>query len=174
MDYVSDVHKLSVRLSTIIMSKLQSIIFTILICIDQSLKYFVNYYIPYNNSINCIHISNLLNIIHMRNSGIAFGLFHKYTFVLLTIICILLLVMTIYLYKFWYKLQNIIRIALCFIISGGLSNLIDRLFYNSVIDFIDIGINMIRYPAFNTADMYIFIGLITLFININKVKHRSM
>jgi signal peptidase II len=153
------------------MSRLQSILFIILIFIDQCFKYFVRSYIPYHNSINCISFGNILNIVNVRNSGMAFGILHNHYYVLLIIIFILLSIMIIYLYNFWYKLHNIIRIAFCFIVFGGISNLIDRLFYNSVLDFIDVGINFIRYPTFNIADIYICIGFLILFININKIKY---
>ncbi|MDR0915084.1 MAG: signal peptidase II [Endomicrobium sp.] len=151
------------------MARLKSVLFTILIFIDQILKYLVVCYIPYCSYVNCISFNNLFNIVHVHNTGIAFGLFYKYESNLLIIIFILLLLMIIYLYNYWYKLHRMIRIAFCLIISGGISNLIDRLFHNYVIDFVDIGVNLIRYPTFNTADIYICIGFIILFININKI-----
>jgi len=58
------------------------------------------------------------------------------------------------------------RIALTFILSGAVSNLVDSIFRGCVIDFIDIKI----WPIFNLADIYIAIGITMLFINLIKNK----
>jgi len=54
---------------------------------------------------------------------------------------------------------SIINFAISMIIGGGISNLIDRIFRGSVIDYIDINY-WIKYPVFNIADIFIVIGVI--------------
>ncbi|MDR0890908.1 MAG: signal peptidase II [Endomicrobium sp.] len=136
----------------------------ILILIDQIIKYFVICYIPYSMSINCIYNLNLLNFIHARNSGLAFGILKQYNnkLVLISFIGISLIIILGYFFKFWSKLQTMNKLSLCMIISGGTSNLIDRFIYNAVIDFIDFGVNKTRYPVFNIADIYLCIGFILI------------
>ena len=54
--------------------------------------------------------------------------------------------------------------SLFLILSGGIGNLIDRIFRGAVVDFIDVGYkDVYRWPAFNVADSCVCIG-ITLFI----------
>ena len=60
------------------------------------------------------------------------------------------------------------------IISGGTSNLIDRLFRGHVVDYIDIN-QIFNYPVFNIADMCIVIGVILLvgYIIIKTIKKQE-
>lgn len=51
------------------------------------------------------------------------------------------------------------------VISGGISNLIDRVFRGYVVDYIDIN-EIISYPIFNIADISVFIGVILIIGNI--------
>ena len=54
--------------------------------------------------------------------------------------------------------------SLLLILSGGIGNLIDRLFRGAVVDFIDVGYKEVyRWPAFNVADSCVCIG-VTLFV----------
>ena len=48
------------------------------------------------------------------------------------------------------------------IIGGSLGNIFDRVFYSSVLDFIDISINNFHWFIFNVADIFISIGVILL------------
>lgn len=54
------------------------------------------------------------------------------------------------------------RITLVFILSGAISNMIDRLSHSCVIDFIDLKF----WPIFNLADIYITIGVLLIILNI--------
>lgn len=59
------------------------------------------------------------------------------------------------------------------VISGGISNLIDRIFRGHVVDYIDIS-EIINYPIFNIADISVVIGVILIIGNIllNTIKNR--
>jgi signal peptidase II len=71
-----------------------------------------------------------------------------------------------WLYKNWNKLRKIQIHAFCLIISGGLGNLTDRLLRGAVVDFLDFGINSLRWPAFNVADSCIFIAEVLILADI--------
>lgn len=63
------------------------------------------------------------------------------------------------------KLKPVMRIALAFVIAGGMGNVIDRLFKGGqVVDFLNVGIGPIRTGIFNVADMAITFGAIALLI----------
>jgi signal peptidase II len=93
------------------------------------------------------------------NTGSLFGLFQNNNLLLtfLTIIAIIILISLLA----WNK-KHILQISI--ILSGLLSNLLDRIFYSGVIDFIDIKI----WPVFNLADSYIVIGVVLLIYKILK------
>lgn len=57
------------------------------------------------------------------------------------------------------KLDNWSIIAFSFILGGGISNIYDRLLYNGVIDFMNMGFGNLRTGIFNFADVSIMIGL---------------
>lgn len=91
--------------------------------------------------------------IYSGNTGIAFGLFqnNNLLFIILTLIVILVI---LYLYK-----EKEFHFGLDFILAGAIGNLISRIIYGFVIDFIDIKI----WPSFNFADIFIVIGILMIF-----------
>ena len=64
--------------------------------------------------------------------------------------------------------------GLCLISAGAIGNAIDRIYFGGVIDFIDIYIYNFHWPAFNFADIFIFIGVcLLLFENLFYDKYNS-
>lgn len=61
------------------------------------------------------------------------------------------------------KMNLIAKFSLCLIISGGVSNLLDRLFRGYVIDYINIE-EFFKFPIFNLADIYVVAGWIIFVI----------
>ncbi len=103
------------------------------------------------------------NVIHMtlvHNTGIAFGLFknHGIVFVIIPAIAIVLLVFNIYYYRNHKDLSRVYIVAISLILGGAIGNLIDRIFFGYVIDFIDLRI----WPVFNVADSAITIGAVLI------------
>ncbi len=62
----------------------------------------------------------------------------------------------------WRK--NIYTYMFALILGGSLGNLYDRVVYYGVVDFIDLHIGSVHWPAFNIADTFITIGLIGLIL----------
>ena len=54
--------------------------------------------------------------------------------------------------------------AFCLIIGGSLGNIFDRIYYSSVVDFIDFHINNFHWFIFNVADIFITTGVIILIV----------
>ena len=103
-------------------------------------------------------MSDLLHFTHIRNMGGVFGMAQGrgWLFALLSVLLISALI--------WYLLRGrntriYEYLFFGFVAGGGLSNITDRLVYGSVIDFIDVqGIPYWNY-IFNTADVFIHVGL---------------
>lgn len=63
------------------------------------------------------------------------------------------------------------RIAMALILGGGISNIVDRLMYGKVVDFMNMGIGNLRTGVFNFADVFIMTG-IALFLFFNWREYR--
>ncbi len=104
--------------------------------------------------------AGFFRITHVNNTGAAFGLFQGQSF-LLTIVALVgitvLLVYALVIYRKFPLLDNRLgRSTLGLVLGGAVGNLIDRLRFGYVTDFIDVG----RWPAFNIADSAITVGVI--------------
>ncbi len=123
---------------------------------DQITKFYIEKFVSSSSSIPVV--SEVFHLTLVYNTGIAFGLFKEYPFVfaVLTILAIILIVY--FLNQKKHKLNVSERIALCFILGGSAGNLIDRLRYGHIVDFIDFRF----WPVFNIADSFITIGAVLL------------
>jgi signal peptidase II len=99
----------------------------------------------------------LLNIINVSNSGAAFGILQGQTVFL--VVTSLVGVAAIVLYYMFPPLEHgLLRAALGLQLGGAASNLVDRVRFGEVTDFI----NFDFWPAFNVADASISIGVVTI------------
>ena len=118
-----------------------------------------------------IPLTFFLDLIHIHNFGISFGLFSGLISPWILIILGLLVVIFIF-YLMISSSDALEERALLIIISGAISNIIDRIFNGYVIDFIYFHYKDFFWPAFNFADIYITIGIIMIVINIlRKIKN---
>lgn len=104
------------------------------------------------------------------NKGAAFGLFVNFPFIMpvLMAIAIAVLFLTAFFY-FKIKKFTIIHAGLILLFAGTLGNLIDRIFFGYVIDFIKFGFFPI-FPAFNISDLSNVIGALLLIIALLRKK----
>jgi signal peptidase II len=138
----------------------------VVIILDQATKFLIDKFVDYGSSINIVSFLNFFNIVNFSNTGVAFSMFQGRNFLLSIINFLLLLTLSLLLYKNFNKINKILQYAFCLVIGGGLGNLTDRLFRGAVIDFLDFGINSIRWPSFNIADSSVCIAEALIFINI--------
>ena len=136
------------------------IIFSIFL-IDQVSKYQIINIFEFQNE--AIYLSSFLNLQLIWNEGIAFGLlsfendlyYNSITFVIIIVILILLfLIKNDDQYSYFYSI----------IVGGALGNLIDRIRYSSVPDFIDFHISNFHWFVFNIADIFVSLGVICLIV----------
>lgn len=111
---------------------------------------------------NLVLINGILNISYLHNRGAAFGIMQGQAWLFLALAA-MVIVAAVY-YNHQYHPQRWIQYALALIVGGSLGNLIDRLLYRSVVDFISIG----WFPVFNVADMAIVCGGILFMLYILK------
>ena len=133
---------------------------------DQLTKFIIDQTMPLHHSIPVI--DDLFSLTYIRNTGAAFGIlsgsaaaFRLPFLVLFSLLAIGFVVMM--LRRLPDKETGLIT-ALAFILGGAIGNLIDRIAYGEVIDFLDVYWSNFHWPAFNLADSFITIGvLITVF-----------
>lgn len=105
-----------------------------------------------------VAVTSFFNLVPVWNRGVSFGLLggaetSRWVLVVLALIIVGLLVV-------WLVRagQGFVVLALTLVIGGALSNVIDRIAYGAVVDFIDIHAFGWHWPAFNIADMAIVVG----------------
>ena len=140
------------------------LIFFLIIC-DFSSKLFIFNNIELHQ---IIYIFPFLDITHIHNYGIAFGLFSDVLPIWFIVLSGILL--TIFLLFWMFKTSNVLeKWGILLIIAGAISNISDRLLNNYVLDFIFLHYKHYYWPAFNFADIYISIGVIIIIIENFKI-----
>lgn len=103
-----------------------------------------------------IKLLPFLNLVYVENTGTAFGMFK---FLGSSFFIFIALTATVFLVYMYFKdPKNWLIYSL--IIAGALGNIVDRLIYGHVIDFIDLHLSSFHWPAFNIADSAISIGIV--------------
>lgn len=125
-------------------------------------------------------IPGFFNLVHVTNTGAAFGflagdktLLRQVFFVTVAIAALIVIVFA---YNHLKKQSGIFIYALGLIAGGALGNLIDRLRFGYVVDFLDFYLGTYHWPAFNAADSAITVGvgLFLLGTLLQQIKERNI
>jgi signal peptidase II len=137
--------------------------------LDQITKYIICQKLPVHQQIEVFH--DFFHIIHIRNPGIAFGLFthvgSRFKIPMLIVISAIEVVIVLF-FLFQLKQESRLQI-LCFsrVLGGAVGNLIDRFRFGEVIDFVYVHwYTKFYWPAFNVADSAISVGIVLLALDI--------
>ncbi len=108
-------------------------------------------------------IGNFLYFRYIKNPGVAFGITLGHPVIMLTITVAIVIVLGILFIKGNLFSDSFLgKIAMVLVLGGAVGNLIDRIRFREVVDFIDMGIGTYRWPVYNVADIYVTIGMIIL------------
>ena len=138
-------------------------IVTLIYFIDRLTKIYV-IQLDKNNLGSDIFNSTYLNIVLIRNKGIAFGLFSFNEAYLYNILSLIISIIIIMLVIMSLKSEGFKRYSLLMIVGGALGNLHDRIFFNAVPDFIDFHVGNFHWFIFNVSDIFITLGVISMII----------
>lgn len=130
----------------------------IFLLIDQLSKGLISLYMNLNESFK---LTNFLSITYVHNIGAAFSILQGARWLFITLGIIALNIIYIFFIKD-KKLNNFEIIIYALMLSGIIGNIIDRLLYGYVIDFIDI--TLFNFAIFNFADSFIVISVILLVV----------
>lgn len=134
----------------------------IIIIFDVISKIFISNILILNKSITII--PNFFYLTYTHNYGGAWSIFDNST-LFITIVSFLIIIGIIY-YLFKNKVTKKIEIVgYSLLLGGAIGNLIDRIVYGYVIDFLDFYIFKYDFPIFNIADIGIVVGIILLLVS---------
>lgn len=143
----------------------------VLVIAQQGIKSYVIR--NYSEGSTCI-IKNMVNITYVENTGGAWGVGQGdiATFIIVNILVLGIIIRFIVTQK--DRIGNLTLSALVLILSGGISNFIDRIFRGFVVDYIDIN-QIFKFPVFNLEDMIIIIGwlLFIVVVSISMIKLKN-
>lgn len=117
-------------------------------------------------------IKDVLHLTYLENTGAAFGILKnsRWIFMILTTVVVVALVLFIVFRR--EKLSVLMTVGLCFVIGGGIGNMIDRVFNGYVVDFIDF--RLINFAIFNVADSFVTVGVVLIVIDVLFGKGRNL
>ena len=120
----------------------------VVLVVDQLSKFCVFKWLSPLQSVRVI--GDFMKITLIQNPGGIFGLQLKIPFIPITIFAICIICMILY---------RSSTSALSIILGGAIGNLVDRIRFGAVIDFLDFGMGSLRWPVFNIADAAVTIGI---------------
>jgi signal peptidase II len=142
----------------------------LVVLLDAVTKWIVAARVELHESI--IVIPNLFQIVHVRNSGAAFGIGANaqsqlvpllLNFGAIAVFCVVVV------YALRTSLSDrVLQLGLHLILGGAIGNLVDRFRFGYVVDFLDFYVRDHHWPAFNVADSAICIGIGLLFFDMKK------
>lgn len=154
----------------------KSLIITLLCALaDQIIKIIVMGTMGINSSISVI--DNFFSLTYVENDGAAWSIFggNRIFLIIISIIALILI------YLYFFKNQNLTKFELInysILIGGIFGNLLDRIKFGKVIDYLDFQIFGYGFPVFNFADICIVISVILLLIysiaNRNEYKNAEI
>lgn len=133
------------------------------VLLDQIIKSIIRYWMLLNTSIKVI--PGFFNITYVLNDGAAWSILSGYTWVLIVIAVIALNLI----YFFFIRDKDLKRLDIVtygLLIGGILGNLIDRIMYGKVIDYLDFNLFGYDFPIFNVADICICFSVFLLIISV--------
>jgi signal peptidase II len=153
----------------ILTKRLMVIVLVSLACVgcDQGTKSLANNYLPKNEVISYFY--DTVRIGYTKNTGAFLGVGSLWSentrFLLFTLLAGVFLT-GLLIYLIYATIGPLLVVGLSLIFGGGSSNLYDRIANNgSVIDFMNLGVGVIRTGIFNVADMAILLGVFVVLIS---------
>lgn len=131
---------------------------------DQITKYCIMNYVLDEQPV--LTMTSFFNLVYAWNTGVSFSMFNNSGTIGTILLCVVASAIVLALIWWLYKEKNeVIRIGLGLIIGGALGNIVDRVRFGAVFDFLDFHLGGHHWPAFNVADSCICIGAAIIIIH---------
>lgn len=115
-------------------------------------------------------IQGFFDLVHVRNRGMAFGIMNDAksnsgTWLLLAMSSVAIVLLLVWFFRL--KDEGVFfTLSLSLILGGAVGNIIDRLRFGEVVDFLDVYVGAYHWPAFNVADAAITVGTFMIAANL--------
>jgi signal peptidase II len=147
----------------------------VIVC-DQWTKWLVEAHLPHHTAQPLL--PGFLSLTHVRNTGVAFGLFASDgvggggNWLLTFLGLVALAAVGLY---FWFApaRDRVLLVALALVVGGAVGNLIDRVTAGAVTDFIDLYLGPHHWPSFNVADSAISVGIVLMALDSLRVRRHA-
>ena len=144
-----------------------------IIILDQVSKVWVTRVIASYETVRLI--PGLLNLVQVRNRGMAFGMLNRAGTDWLSYVLIAATLAAVGVIVFWFaRLERGSYgavVGLSLVLGGAIGNLIDRIRLHEVVDFLDFHVGHYHWPAFNLADSAITVGTLWLAVYLLFFSH---
>lgn len=112
-------------------------------------------------------VASAINFVLVWNRGITFGLFNRFDHHLMPYLLVLLALAVVAVLGrwLWHTTSLVVALALGAIMGGAVGNIIDRVRYGAVVDFIDVHYKNYHWYTFNLADAAIVSGVFLLMLD---------
>lgn len=146
-----------------------AVVGVLMLAADRYTKYLAELYVPMTGP-GVEFIPDVISFWRTNNGGAAWGFLEGHTWLLLSLTVVIMIICVAMLLKYGLK-NKLLFWALTLVLSGGVGNLIDRIFNGGmVVDFIYL--EFMDFPTFNVADCAIVIGagLMVLYFILDMIK----
>lgn len=140
---------------------IDALVVAVLLALDQFTKHLAVVHLKEQPALSLI--KGVLELDYLENRGVAFGMFqNQRVMILVTGVLFMALILFVMFRMPVNKKFMVLHIVFSCIIAGGIGNMIDRVAFGYVVDFISFV--LINFPIFNVADCYVVCATIVLFI----------
>ncbi len=136
----------------------------VVIIVERVIKFYITEYLRIGESIPVI--GNVLMITRTENLGAGFGILRGYNYMFI-IAAIIVLGLIVYFYN-TIIYDRLLVFAFAFLLGGTVGNMMDRLFFGHVIDYITLSF----WPTFNLSDIALTVGVTLLLVYMYMVEHK--
>jgi signal peptidase II len=142
-----------------------AVLVAVVLVLDQLSKWWLYDYLVAGGH-RLVEILPFFNLVAVWNYGVSFGLFNNGSaagsWIFIGLALVIVAVLAVWL---WRALRSIPAAALGLVIGGALGNVVDRIRFGAVFDFLDVHVAGWHWPAFNVADSAISVGVAVLLID---------
>lgn len=142
-----------------------AIVAVFLFCLDRVTKYLALHWcvhpLMFNAYVSC-HV--------VQNRGVSWGLFHAETTGWFLVVSAMVVVITLVLIRYTAQ-QFALGVGILgevLVLTGSFSNIIDRVYYHGVVDFIELSYRGWQWPSFNVADVCIVMGVLCMVVTFSR------
>ena len=140
-----------------------------IIFLDQLTKWVIMEMVTLHRTIPVIQ--GLFNITHVQNPGGAFGFLATQSDTVRAVIFLFVSSLALIVIFYFYlqtpeETHALLKAGFALIFGGAVGNLVDRVRFGKVIDFLDFYVGQYHYPAFNVADSAICVGVFIFILHV--------